>query len=268
MAGKPRRTPEEIEALKTAILALDGEHGGSNKAIAERLNEQGLTSLSGELWTGPQVGSFKQRYLAVPKTAKPTEDREEKTEPDASNMSVTDLPQTPSDTAEDEDEDTFLFPETTVDPATVESIIARVYIKHPEKGEAIAPDTSNMPTGDPEIDATNSQPETYDSHVTPTSAHALPDDLVTLLTEIHENGELAALLMWWRSTGKGGQLMDKLKRPRFVGKRVNTGLLVNEGLKNRAIARAKLENLSLSQLVELLMWRYVGEPADCVDHDV
>ena len=66
------RTPEQeaqraarIEELKSVILALIEEHANSNKRIAEALNSRNILSLSGKPWTGPVVGSFKQRFLSV-----------------------------------------------------------------------------------------------------------------------------------------------------------------------------------------------------------
>jgi hypothetical protein len=53
-------------------------------------------------------------------------------------------------------------------------------------------------------------------------------------------------------------------RPVFKGERKNTGVLVNREILDRAAAKAKTEKArtggSLSSLVELLLWFYVGSP--------
>jgi hypothetical protein len=57
-------------------------------------------------------------------------------------------------------------------------------------------------------------------------------------------------------------------RPRFKPPRINTGIICNAEIRRRASAKAKADpNVtggSLSSLTELLLWKYLGCPADVV----
>jgi len=58
-------------------------------------------------------------------------------------------------------------------------------------------------------------------------------------------------------------------RPRFRKPRTNSGILLNEDIRKRALEKAKADpdatGGSLSGLVELLLWRYIGSPSDVVE---
>lgn len=58
-------------------------------------------------------------------------------------------------------------------------------------------------------------------------------------------------------------------RPRFRKPRTNSGILLNEAIRKRALEKAKADpdatGGSLSGLVELLLWRYIGSPSDVVE---
>ena len=58
-------------------------------------------------------------------------------------------------------------------------------------------------------------------------------------------------------------------RPRFRKPRTNSGILLNENIRKRALEKAKADpdatGGSLSGLVELLLWRYIGSPSDVVE---
>lgn len=60
-----------------------------------------------------------------------------------------------------------------------------------------------------------------------------------------------------------------LGRPRFKKPRSNSGILLNDEIKKRALEKAKADpdatGGSLSGLVELLLWRYIGSPSDVVE---
>ena len=57
------------------------------------------------------------------------------------------------------------------------------------------------------------------------------------------------------------------RRPLFVGKTKNTGIRVNETILERAVEKSKRERAktggNLSQLMEWLLWIYIGQPGRC-----
>ena len=58
-------------------------------------------------------------------------------------------------------------------------------------------------------------------------------------------------------------------RPRFKYPRVNSGITCNAEIRRRALVRAKSDpegtGGSLSSLIELLLWKYLGCPPDVVE---
>ncbi|MGB6068816.1 MAG: hypothetical protein WBG50_28735 [Desulfomonilaceae bacterium] len=105
--------------------------------------------------------------------------------------------------------------------------------------------------------------EIVDRGELPQRATSLPqwlqDDLDSLRT----------LLEWWKSQPAGITLQDVMeRRPVFRGKTRNSGIRVNEEILERAVTKAKQDKTrtggNLSQLVEWLMWKYIGEPVDLV----
>ena len=60
-----------------------------------------------------------------------------------------------------------------------------------------------------------------------------------------------------------------LIRPVFKGKTGNSGIRVNEVILDRVLKKARQDKLrtggNLSQLVEWLMWIYIGSPTDVVE---
>ncbi|AFM26097.1 hypothetical protein Desti_3445 [Desulfomonile tiedjei DSM 6799] len=58
-------------------------------------------------------------------------------------------------------------------------------------------------------------------------------------------------------------------RPRFKYPRVNSGMTCNAEIRRRALAKAKSDpdgtGGSLSSLIELLLWKYLGCPPDVVE---
>jgi hypothetical protein len=60
------------------------------------------------------------------------------------------------------------------------------------------------------------------------------------------------------------------RRPRFKGPRLNTGITIRAEIKKRALERAKSDpdgtgGGSLSGLIELLLWVFLGQPEDIID---
>lgn len=80
--------------------------------------------------------------------------------------------------------------------------------------------------------------------------------------------DIESLLTWWKAQG-GSPLPRGEQRPIFRGPRRNTGVHVSAALLERAAEKAQREKArtggSLSRLVELLLWRYCGEPADVIE---
>jgi len=60
------------------------------------------------------------------------------------------------------------------------------------------------------------------------------------------------------------------RRPRFKGPRINTGITLRAEIRKRALERAKADpdgtgGGSLSGLIELLLWVFLGQPEDVID---
>ena len=79
---------------------------------------------------------------------------------------------------------------------------------------------------------------------------------------------LKALLDWWKSRPEA-TVSTPEPRPVFTGESKNTGIRINKKILERATVQAKEQRWqtggSLSQLVELLLWRYIGSPEDVLD---
>ena len=83
-----------------------------------------------------------------------------------------------------------------------------------------------------------------------------------------EADTLRDMIAWWKS--REAAAMDAAeRRPVFLGKTRNTGIRINEVILGRAVAKSRQERLktggNLSQLVEWLMWIYIGSPDDVVE---
>jgi hypothetical protein len=93
--------------------------------------------------------------------------------------------------------------------------------------------------------------------------------LIKQLVTDYQGGTLADILDWWRQN-QGGYRTSLENRPTFKGKRRNTGLHVNEKILELAAAKVKTDKPwsggSLSQLVERLLWTYVGSPEELLDN--
>jgi hypothetical protein len=80
--------------------------------------------------------------------------------------------------------------------------------------------------------------------------------------------DLKDLLAWWRKQ-KSAPSRETQSRPMFKGKRRNTGVHVNEDILSRVMKKVKADKVrtggSLSLLVELLLWRYIGSPPDLLE---
>jgi len=102
----------------------------------------------------------------------------------------------------------------------------------------------------------------------PTSPDA-PDTTSVPRWLLDESETLQEMIEWWKS--REAATMEALeRRPVFIGKTRNTGIRISEVILDRAVVKAKQERLktggNLSQLVEWLMWIYLGSPDDLVEH--
>lgn len=70
-------------------------------------------------------------------------------------------------------------------------------------------------------------------------------------------------------TYQASKLDLRYRRPRFKKPRVNSGVLLCEAVRERALEKAKLNpdatGGSLSGLIEVLLWRYIGSPSDVLE---
>ena len=68
---------------------------------------------------------------------------------------------------------------------------------------------------------------------------------------------------------KAHEISSLPRRPTFKEPRTNSGFLCNEEIRKRALAKAKADPRatggSLSSLIELLLWRFVGSPDDVIE---
>lgn len=84
-----------------------------------------------------------------------------------------------------------------------------------------------------------------------------------------EADTLRDMIEWWKSR-ESAAMEGSVRRPVFEGKTKNSGIRVNEEIMARALHKARQEKLktggNLSQLVEWLMWIYIGSPTDVVEH--
>ncbi len=84
-----------------------------------------------------------------------------------------------------------------------------------------------------------------------------PEELRLLKRMIHE----------YKATGMDFSVLPR--RPLFKRPRVNSGISINLEIKKRASERAMADpdgtGGSLSSLIEVLLWVYIGRPADVVE---
>lgn len=86
---------------------------------------------------------------------------------------------------------------------------------------------------------------------------------------LEESETLKEMIEWWKSR-EAAAMEASVRRPVFLGKTRNTGIRVSELILDQAVTKAKQERLrtggNLSQLVEWLLWVYLGSPGDLVEH--
>ncbi len=101
------------------------------------------------------------------------------------------------------------------------------------------------------------------------STQPIPENATPLPQWLLEEADtLKEIVQWWK-TRESAAMEASLRRPVFTGKTRNTGIRVNTEILDRAIDKAREERLktggNISQLVEWLLWVYIGSPDDVVD---
>lgn len=84
-----------------------------------------------------------------------------------------------------------------------------------------------------------------------------------------ESETLKDIIEWWKS--REAASMDAAgRRPLFIGETKNTGVRINKVILERAIDKSRSERAktggNLSQLMEWLLWIYIGSPDDVVEN--
>jgi hypothetical protein len=85
---------------------------------------------------------------------------------------------------------------------------------------------------------------------------------------LEEGDTLKKMIDWWKS--REAASMDAAgRRPLFLGETKNTGVRINKVILQRAVEKSKRERAktggNLSQLLEWLLWIYIGSPDDVVE---
>ena len=253
MAKKTKK--ERLAELKKVVLDLHKKHGSKNVEIANDLNAAKEWTVTGKEWNGPSVQTFKKRFLAAEIAALDAATSEAPLE--VSNTSRVDtskdkeiqqvdsisvIDAAPEAIPQSDDiptgEDTGEGADVGEDVAgAVEEIMEDVKRNLVEEPNSTTPENPPSPPLNPEV--------------------------VKLLNRLHESGELTKLLT--RGDAPMIQETQGVKRHRFRGERVNSGLLINRALKDDALKKAKSEGLTLSVLVESLLWGYLDSAEKYVD---
>jgi len=102
----------------------------------------------------------------------------------------------------------------------------------------------------------------------PTKSQA-PDTTSLPQWLLEETDTLKEMIDWWKS--REAASMDAAgRRPLFEGETKNTGVRINKVILERAVEKSKRERAktggNLSQLMEWLLWIYIGSPDDVVEH--
>ncbi|MFC1835947.1 hypothetical protein ACFL2Q_14715 [Thermodesulfobacteriota bacterium] len=109
----------------------------------------------------------------------------------------------------------------------------------------------------------------------PSPTNDLPISIETAkgLAELYESGALQELIAWKEEQMQVQKLEIRDIRPMFkTAKKKNTGIYIDAEILKRAEEKMKQERVqtggSLSKLVELLLWQYVGSPDDVLESSV
>lgn len=108
-----------------------------------------------------------------------------------------------------------------------------------------------------------------DSTGVPGDSVEVPKDrTLESLEDLHWKDVLQDMAVWWEQN-RGAVIRVASAPPAFKKPRKNSGIHCSEEILKRAMKQAKLEKDktggSLSRLVELLLWKYLGEPEDVLE---
>lgn len=115
--------------------------------------------------------------------------------------------------------------------------------------------------------ASEAAPATVESATQPKSFQKPPQGFPDWL-DAEAFQALRAVLDWWRERQDESMILSP-SRPVFKGKRRNSGFHINEEILRRATEKLKKDKVrtggSMSLLMELLLWEYIGRPQDLLE---
>lgn len=112
-----------------------------------------------------------------------------------------------------------------------------------------------------------SPPDVGKSAIQPTPSQEIPQALPDWLDNA-ALADLRAVLDWWRERQEETMILSP-SRPVFKGDRRNSGFHINAEILRRATEKLKKDKVrtggSMSLLMELLLWEYIGRPQDLLE---
>lgn len=88
------------------------------------------------------------------------------------------------------------------------------------------------------------------------------------MVDSYQSGDIRQIIQWFESRKEESMTQASI-RPIFKGKRFNTGLMINEEVLRRAREKQATEvarvGKSLNNLMEILLWQYIGCPEDVIE---
>ncbi|MEW6352140.1 MAG: hypothetical protein AB1646_24065 [Thermodesulfobacteriota bacterium] len=233
------------EGLITKIRRLRSVPGTSFTAIAKALNDEGIASQKGATWTAQDVGTFVSRHVAA----------------DDDATSSLELPPPPGPKPE--------FLEDVPDTITLELTPAALAALGGEQATVIAEvrdfsTDSTIHLSTEFVDDATTVVEEPVRSAAPSPAGLDVEDVKAMLASF-KSGELRDMLQWFRAqqrtvpapaVGAG--------KPSFPGPTKSVTLALSAPLVTGALKKMASDNphggINLSQLVELLLWQYLGSP--------
>ncbi len=235
------------EALIARIRRLRSVPGTSFTAIAQELNADGIVSQKGTAWTSHDVGTFVSRHVSK----------------DDDVTSSLELPSPPLSAPE--------FLEDIPDTITLELTPAALAALGGERQTIVAEVRDFSTDSTIHLDT-----EFVDEDTTvveePRRSDAVPagvdvEDVKALLASF-KSGELREMLQWFRAqqrTGPAPAAGAVTGKPSFPGPTKSVTLALSAppvtGALKKMAADGPRAGSNLSQLVEILLWQYLGSPS-------
>lgn len=255
------------KASLESIRELVSEYPDLSDAV-EALNKRNIHNSKGKEWTvkslrGYVAWSKRKAAQADPEKAESLAPIEQKTPADKGSESKSDKSAPVSSptrsTAEDEQ-----LPMTEVIDASersqgeVNNTSAINLTISDESGKEKVADTSVAPPSMP--------PNNGSEEVSNTESFSIADlNSLRKLIELERSGDLDSLVDWYRNTLDTSALVAAA-RPNLRGPRSNTGIKVNSELLRLARTKQKAGKWrSLNQIIENLLWQFVGSPSDLLE---